>query len=321
MTDGAPLSTRRGAFRTWIREPTLTFIFATVLADELPSPAQLTVEDVVARDGTIELELELLDLEISGVVRSQFGNPVSGALVTALEGTTTRLSDRSGKDGSFAIRTYHAGEYRVRASREGLGNSREEVFVLGETLPAASADLVLRPSRQLEGRVIGPSGEAISGAGIVAMSADEVWVSDNAVTDLEGRFSVEAAAGSGQAIVTVTAGGYPFWSACIDSSAEALIQLPPAGGWLEVHYIESEDPSLGAERPDGPGQRSRGSRNATLRLRLDQSSRARLGRFPSPGPQYGPRGAGQPSGRPRRSATPCGEPAKEPWPRDRTGPR
>ncbi len=189
---GATLD-EEGAFHTWMRKPEFAFLFATILGDDLPSVAKLTVEDFEVEDGAIELDLQLLNLEITGLVRNHLGAPVAGATVTALKGTVNRHRKRTGRDGSFAIHTFHAGEYRVRATHETQGTSREEVLVLGETFPTASVELVLRESRELSGRVIGPSGEAVGGAGVLALSAGTVWVEDNTSTDAEGRFTVEVA--------------------------------------------------------------------------------------------------------------------------------
>ncbi len=233
-----------GSFQTWIREPHLEVLFLTVEGEGFSNPAKVTVEGFVVEDGRVELEVELLDLEISGRVVNRRGEPFQGALVIAREGRSMPAKVYSEADGSFTMRPLQTGEHRIRASRRGYGASQEEVLILSESLPSARTELVIRPSRRLEGRLIGPSGEAVAGARIVAFSVDSDLVSATADTDINGAFSAEVAAESRQVVLVVTAPGYPFWSACIDSTSEALIQLPPAGGALEIQILLGKNPKI-----------------------------------------------------------------------------
>ena len=236
----APLD-EDGGFATWIREPAHNILFLAIEGESFTNPTQVVVREPVVRKGRIDLEIELLDLEISGRVITQRGTPVKDAFVIA------RLADHmftkvySDEDGAFSMRPLQASEYRLKASWKGYGDSAEELVSLDESLPSVETELVLRRNRRLKGLVSGPSGEAVGGARVVTFSAGQDWVEDTVGTDANGRFRAEVAADAQRAVVLIEALGYPLWSACIDSTREAVIQLPAASGHLEIGFVPRED--------------------------------------------------------------------------------
>ncbi len=223
-----------GHFSTWLREPKLNVLFLTVNSKSFASPAEVIVENIVVDDGKIELDVELLDLEISGTVTDRRGTPIRDALVIARERTRIVAKVYSNSDGAFSMRPPQAGELRLKASRKGLGDSREQFLTLSESTPAIEAELVIYPNRWLEGSVTGPSGEPVAGARVITFSVDQDLVADTVGTDLEGHFRAEVAPESQEVVLLIAAQGYPFWSACIDSRQPASIQLAAAGGHLEL---------------------------------------------------------------------------------------
>lgn len=231
-----------GRFQLWVREPRLDFVFLTVRGEDFSNPAFVRIEDVIIEKGKIELEVELLDLEISGVVTNQRGTPIRGAVVVVERIDQIVAQVQSEADGSFVMRPLQPGAYRVSASLERAGTSQREIITLGEAMPAFETRLVIRPSRNLEGLVRGPSGEAVGGAKIVALSGDQDFVSDTQRSDINGRFVVKVAPDSRQAVLIVAAQGYPYWSSCVPSTQELSLQLPSSGGQLETKIDHGDPP-------------------------------------------------------------------------------
>ena len=231
-----------GGFQTWIREPPTNLLMVTVKGEQFSSPTHVTLKDVSVRKGRLELEVELLDLEISGRVVTRRGTPAHDALVLARpkDGMFAKLY--TAKDGTFSLRPLQAEEYRLQASRDGYGQSAEELAILDESRPAYETELVLRPSRWQEGFVTGPSGEAVGGARVVTLSVDSDLVSDTVWTDANGRFRAELAADSRRVSVMVAAAGYPLWSACLDSQQPMVLRLASSGGQIEKRVAYEEKP-------------------------------------------------------------------------------
>ena len=237
-----------GRFQSWILDPRFDFLFLEVSGDGFAFPARVVAEDVAVREGKIEIDVELLDLEISGEVVDLQGEPVVGAdIYVRQDGQPVAFVD-AGVDGSFSVRPLQAGEYIVFAQRRGLGASQRETIVLSELAAGMKTKLVIQPSRRIIGRVKGASGEAVGGARVITLSVGPNYVSHLAETDANGRFVAELAAEAGQAIVLITARGYPFWSACLLTAGELAIHLPAVGGWLELAfdpYVKSGKPASG----------------------------------------------------------------------------
>ncbi len=232
-----------GRFTTWVRKPKLEVLFLAVVSEAFSSPAEVIVENAVVEDGKIELDVELLDLEISGVVTNRRGAPIRDALVIAWERSRIVAKVYSDHDGTFSMRPLQAGELRLKASRKGFGDSREQLLTLSEATPTIQTEFVIHPNRWFEGTVTGPSGEPIVGARLITFTVDQDLVSDTVATDLRGHFRAEVAVDSQQAVVLVAAAGYPFWSACIDSQQPASIQLAVHGGHLELRIDEGNEES------------------------------------------------------------------------------
>ncbi len=231
-----------GRFATWIQELKIeSLLFLEVKGEGFGSPAIIAVEDAVVEDGKIEIEVNLLDLRVSGTVVSRNGTPVADASVRATQANRQVTRVRSKKDGSFALGPLQAGSYQISATQRGIGESQQEPAELAEHAPERDVRLVIRPSRWVKGTVVGPSGEPVVGALVGAWSVDRDYASSDAETDINGRFKLRVAPDSRQVVLTVSPHGYPFWSACLPSNEDIHVQLPAAGGWLDTFIDDSGD--------------------------------------------------------------------------------
>ena len=234
-SDWWPISLdEQGRFRSWVRDPRFDFLFLEISGEGFAFPARVTVEDVAVRKGRIEIEVELFDLEISGLVTNLRGETVAGADVRVRQDGQPVAFTTSASDGSFSIRPLQAGEYRVYARQRAVGDSQRETVILSEFSPAVETKLVIQPSRRLVTTVKGPSGEAVGGARVITLSVGPNYVSHTSQTDANGRSVTLVAAEAQQAVVLVAARGYPFWSACLSTTQTLAVQLPATGGWLEL---------------------------------------------------------------------------------------
>ena len=223
-----------GYFQSWIRDPRFDFLFLEISGEGFAAPANVVAEDIAVRHGKIEIDVELLDLEISGKVVTPTGKPVSGASVYVRQDGQIVVFTASEDDGSFSIRPLQPGEYIVDARQPSVGTSQRESVVLSEASAGMETRLVIQPSRRLAGQVTGPAGEAVVGARVITLSVGPNYVSHTGQTDANGRWVARMAAEARQAVVLVAARGYPFWSACLPVTQELGIQLPAVGGWLEL---------------------------------------------------------------------------------------
>ncbi len=231
-----------GRFTTWIQVPKIeSLLFLRIEGEGFGSPALIPFKEAAVEDGKIEIEINLLDLRVSGTVTSRGGAPVAGASVWITQQHHQITHAYSKKDGSFALGPLQAGSYEVKATQRGVGDSQLEPIELTEQVPESEVRLVIQPSRWLEGMVVGPSGESVAGAQIVAWSVGQVYVSADANTDINGRFKVRVAPESQQVMLAVLPQGYPYWSACLPSDRNLQVQLPAAGGWLDTAIDHGDD--------------------------------------------------------------------------------
>ncbi len=119
-----------------------------------------------------------------GAVRDERGRPVDGADITVwplmplpasgLPGSPPERRAKTNGQGYFEVARLATGTYAVLANREGQ-SARSRVRVDPQR-GSPRLSLILRPSRSLEGRVVGPSGKPVAGAWIGMTRADP-WLS------------------------------------------------------------------------------------------------------------------------------------------------
>jgi protocatechuate 3,4-dioxygenase beta subunit len=117
----------------------------------------------VARDLEIDLGTNVVDLvfgggaAVSGQVRDEFGQPVSGAWVRLVRAIRTRHSPTTvtGEDGSFLFPGVARGDYWVDAGRRGFAEHRREPAIPVQDQPITGVDIELQRGATVRGEILG----------------------------------------------------------------------------------------------------------------------------------------------------------------------
>jgi hypothetical protein len=161
----------------------------TVIHEE-PPVHQGRMVDIEAREGEAWVELALGDGVIAGAVVDGEGEPVGGAVVTALPLTHTAfpVQKSTGAEGEFRFEGLDRETPIALQAESGLRISDyKTVDLSGDPDSGLGLSLVVRPEVPLEGRVVGPQG-GIPGA-LVFASIPGTHHSNDGVTDASGSFS------------------------------------------------------------------------------------------------------------------------------------
>lgn len=175
-------------------------------------------QDVEA--GRRDLELRLVaGGRLSGVVTGEGGDPIAGALVTAIFTAHSRFFEAvTDATGHYALGPLPRGEYVLLVSKEGWMTARQSL--LAYTLQSERGMVLERP-RRVPGRVT-REGVPLKGVQVVA---DMYKIADRVMfTDAEGRFSLE---------------GLPSWET---GTLTLTARLGELGGQTQVKFRKAEGP-------------------------------------------------------------------------------
>lgn len=142
-----------------------------------------------------ELEVDLVfeeGVEVSGWVRTEQGQPVSGVEVYLREERRTagfrmgNLGNTTGPDGTFRIGDVRPGSYRLRASKEGFVAREQQEVIEVDVTPLQGLEVVLTRGATVSGRILGLEYDDMVKVQIRALSRG----GQMARPDYEGRFSI-----------------------------------------------------------------------------------------------------------------------------------
>lgn len=204
---------------------------------------QEVVPDAPGTDGKRWLELVIPDTLVEGRVVDVDGRPVEGAGVR-LSGPVGGATYRSKSDGRFELRGLRPGRYWLRARTvDPQRQSEIHRFVLEEDEVPEPFELVVRALRWVEGQVVGPSGQPVVGAKVVALveqTAESPIAArvPEAVTDLDGAFSLALPELASGVQLTVFPPGFAVSQLRVDAARAdpVLIRVEPLGGTLRIHH-------------------------------------------------------------------------------------
>ncbi len=205
------------------------------------------------------VRFDVPDTLVKGRVVDENDRPVAGADVMAYggAGALDRGKARSspgakgGEPGSFEIRGLRPGTWQLVADVDDgdLGMSSDALRVeVAADRPQEDVRLVVRHRVELAGKVVGPSGQPVAGAEVVAYpelaSGTFVGWPPRATTDSAGSFSLRLPAGTMAAEVTLLAPGFAVRQSRVDprSREPLVLGVDQVAGTLVVVY------------PDRPGK-------------------------------------------------------------------
>jgi hypothetical protein len=192
----------------------------------------------VPKKGTRDLQIDLPDTLLSGIVVDVSGRPVRDAKVS-LGTPSTEVASRSGSYGEFEFRGFSPGPVAISAvhdSSEGRRRSRASELQVAERQSVEGLRLVLEENAPLRGRVLGPRGP-VPGALVQARVSEplDLFVSGGSGrTDENGFFEIDLPARSVRAEIVIAAAGYALTAFSVDSRSESTLELPIDGGELAL---------------------------------------------------------------------------------------
>lgn len=186
--------------------------------------------------GEAEMDIELPGGRLRGAVVAADGQPIAGAVVIAHRGALQDVEGTAitGEDGTFALLGLAAGRVSV-AARSRAGSSDVVPHEIRESGTDA-LELVLRPRRLVDGRVVDRGGAPLAGA-IVRYFAEGLLGKQEAVTGPSGAFSLDLPASATRVDLALLVPGLPIRlvPALIDDDLRPIeVVVGGPGGSLRV---------------------------------------------------------------------------------------
>jgi hypothetical protein len=207
--------------------------------------------------GAAELAIELPRTSIDGRVIDEEGEPAAGAqvILQAMLREAGITQVESGPDGSFTLAGQRVGTYHLQALGRGGTSSTVEVVEVIEDRSTPPVELILSRPREVEGRVVAPSGRGVPGA--VVWPIREVGSPpplDRLVRQVrsgpDGEFRLELGPGRSHSAVAILAPGFPLALKSVprDSegrSMEVVLEPPAKGGRVILVDVPDSGPAPG----------------------------------------------------------------------------
>lgn len=197
----------------------------------LPGGVRVRVEPGRAVDAILELRE---GARLYGVVTDTAGNPLSGATVQLLDGTTQlpvvpERHARTDAAGRYVLEAVPAGEFGARFRHERFRSLDRMGLVLAGPGHAREVNAALEEGTLLAGRVVDEAGAPVAGALVLAANES----GGMARTDNEGRFTLY---GLGDAPLSGSAAapgyGTVYWRGVAPNTTNLEVRLPRAGSVL-----------------------------------------------------------------------------------------
>ena len=222
-----------------------SWLVEVVAGDEaVRSTVPTEIGEVEASDGTARVDLRLPDTEVFGRVVGPEDEVVPGARIDLLAGEA-RAEAEADEAGEFRVRGLPAGEIRLIAAspRRPQAGSSVVVTQMEESVPLGPIVLELRRVREIRGLVVS-AGAPVVGATVEAGAATGGGYGDAARTDVDGVFQIRLRDDVDLVHMVISPPGLPLVTAKIrlDAAGEPVVEIPPAGGNLEIRYPAALDP-------------------------------------------------------------------------------
>ncbi len=233
---GRELETFSNAAGQWqIRDvpPNLAVFARAALGTAEATPVFVAAERASAQD--ITLRLAPTGVVTGMVVDLITRDPIPGARVEArpMQGDgRTGHSLQTDAQGRYVLEGLLAGEWQLRASKNGYLEGEPESITLRAGADEVRADLRVDPGEIFAGRVIGPDGKPLSGARVMVYGTDEEGKKlkpQSASTRSDGLFRLTGFPHRGLYELRVDKGGYQaaFLKAMRGGSAALSISMEP----------------------------------------------------------------------------------------------
>ncbi|HEY0512051.1 MAG TPA: carboxypeptidase-like regulatory domain-containing protein [Thermoanaerobaculia bacterium] len=213
--------------------PSQTFWAVEIEATEPRLRARVRTEVHPDSSGRASVAIDLPETRVFGRIVDQRGEPAPKAFVVA---TTQGLDQHVEADaaGGFDLRAVPEGSLSLIASDGGSGQSERAVVNALQGAPVGPVELRLRPVRRLSGSVRSPLGP-VPGARIVALANAPAAGGGEAMTGLDGTFSLELPANLDAVTAVVKAPGLGTQAFPLASGDGPIaLQMSEAAGQVAV---------------------------------------------------------------------------------------
>jgi hypothetical protein len=204
--------------------------------DDVAATTEVTV-------ATGEVNIALPSTEISGWVSDANGQRLPGARVTMLSDGRPMMRVTDG-EGAFRFRGAHSGSVRLRASDPRTHDySKYLTLIVPEDGALRSVQLNLESVKPLKG-IVRSDGQTVVGALVhgYAFLAGTTQ-QEQAMTDIEGRFTFDVPSSASQAVVVVGSPGRTMQAFAVSTDQDSVsLDLSPHGGRLEVQWKPGDLP-------------------------------------------------------------------------------
>jgi len=202
-----------------------------------------TTEVTVQKDND-EADIRLPSTEVSGWVRDAEGKHLAAARVTLLSSSGRAMVRASDSDGTFRFRGVEPGSAHLQANDVRTHDYSKQTDV---TIPdeggIENVELRLESVRPLKG-VVRSGGDVVVGAVVhgyafLGGSARQ----EQAITDLQGGFSVDVPNSATEIVITVAAPGRTLESFSVPTNQDSIdLDLASRGGTLRVRWASGALP-------------------------------------------------------------------------------
>lgn len=208
---------------------------------------RVALDDVDVRrsdaTGYAELDLELPDGRVHGMITTEDGQPVEGAVVIR-RGKKRIGGEITGADGSFDLDGLPTGDAIIGARSKGRESELVPYRITSEK--GEPLRLVVRERREARVRLLSPDGRPVSGAEVNRFSTfSRGWM--EAITGPRGEVTLSGSPNDPQIPLVVLAIGFPLKLTAVPAGGSETIELPfaPVAGILFVASNGPHLPSIG----------------------------------------------------------------------------
>ncbi len=190
----------------------------------------------------VPLDISLADTQVGGVVREPDGSPPRSRTLVYLNSGKPEISGSQTTDskGRFEFHGIDEGPTRLYALRQGA-RSKEALVSLAAS-DSKEVNLVLEPTIEVKGLVVGPKGP-VAGASIQLLpSQAPLFPGPKTATDAAGRFTDTLPAGTTVFDATVAALGATLSveRRALQPGKELVLEIPAEGGTLTLELPENQ---------------------------------------------------------------------------------
>ncbi|MEO1084102.1 MAG: carboxypeptidase-like regulatory domain-containing protein [Acidobacteriota bacterium] len=205
----------------------------------------LEIAEVEVEDGVLELNIELENHAVDGVVLDPEGEPLRRARVVVMGEDGKAAEALSEVDGRFTVEGLESGPHKVWATLRNYGSSQARTIQIADGREIKDVRLTVSPGEVRSGRLLTAEGVPVGGARLrLSVPGQPGWLTSTS-SDADGGFEINSPPGSQRVVATVTAPSIGMlWSTCVELSGDQIdLFLPASTGAVVIDTAGGSSPS------------------------------------------------------------------------------